>query len=85
MWKWSFLTCFPLKSDYQATYNSEISSLPKVQLLEFIAGTADLTTENNSTNSAVSTPKRKINHDKEEVRLVSSILFSKCYKISYER
>ncbi|XP_034259709.1 PCNA-interacting partner isoform X1 [Pantherophis guttatus] len=59
------------------TLGLQIEPIPSVQLLEFIAGTADLTTENNSSNSAVSTPKRKINHDKEELPLmVKKTLFA---------
>ncbi|XP_039194116.1 PCNA-interacting partner isoform X2 [Crotalus tigris] len=42
----------------------------KVQLLEFIAGTADLTIENNSTSSAPSTPTRRMNQDKEDLPLM---------------
>ncbi|XP_013914326.1 PREDICTED: PCNA-interacting partner [Thamnophis sirtalis] len=59
------------------TLGLQIEPIPSVQLLEFIAGTADLITENNSTNYALSTPTRKINHDKEELPLmVKKILFA---------
>ncbi|KAM3832887.1 PCNA-interacting partner [Vipera latastei] len=52
------------------TLGLQIESISSVQLLEFIAGTADLTIENNSTNSAPSTPTRRMNQDKEDLPLM---------------